>query len=172
MFSGQLPTYLDPRKFADQERVIEGEARVGDFPRLREYRDSLDRPVRVALAFGRDDDGRRRLRGRIDTDLVLVCQRCLEPVDQKVSAQVDLVLVWSEEQAKALPADLDPLLVTGDRMPLADLVEEELLLAMPLVALHDQCPHPLPDESSDTVDDDTNPDNPFAVLARLKGRRK
>ncbi|HIK74872.1 MAG: YceD family protein [Alcanivorax sp.] len=175
MFSGQLPPYLEPRKFADQERVVEGEARVGDLPRLREYRESLDQPVRVRLAFGRDEDGRRRVQGRVETSLVLVCQRCLEPVQQEVAADVDLMLVWSEEQAKALPADLDPLLVTEERVTLAELVEEELLLAMPLVALHDQCPDPPPQSAGDPGDQDDNqsdPDNPFAVLARLKGRRK
>lgn len=168
MFSGQLLPFLDPKKFADQERVIEGEARVGDFPRLREYRESLDQPVRVKFAFGRDGDGRRRLKGRVETNLALVCQRCLELVDQDIVATVDLVLVWSEDQAKALPADQDPLLVIGDRMLLTDLVEEEVLLAMPLVALHDQCPNPLPDDSGEAHDDI----NPFAVLARLTGRRK
>jgi len=171
MFSGQLLPYLDLRKFSDQERVIEGEAQVEDFPRLREYRDSLDQPVRVALAFCRDDDGRRRLQGHIQTRLILVCQRCLEPVEQDITAAVDLVLVWSEGQAKALPAELEPLLVVDDRMPLSDLVEEELLLAMPLVALHDQCPRPLPDGSGER-EEDTDSDNPFAVLAHLKGRRK
>lgn len=172
MFSGQLPTYLDPRKYADQERVIEGEARVGDLPRLREYRDSLNQPVRVRLAFGRDDDGRRRVRGRVETTLTLVCQRCLEPVDQAIVADVDLVLVWTEEQAKALPADLDPLLVTDERVTLAELLEEELLLAMPLVALHDECPRSPLDQSGSAEQENTKPDNPFAVLARIKGRRK
>ena len=142
---------------------------------MREYRESLDQPVRVRLAFGRDEDGRRRVQGRVETSLVLVCQRCLEPVQQEVAADVDLMVVWSEEQAKALPADLDPLLVTEERMTLAELVEEELLLAMPLVALHDQCPDPPPQSAGDPGDQDDNqsdPDNPFAVLARLKGRRK
>ena len=90
---------------------------------------------------------------------------------------VDLVLVWSEDQAKALPADLDPLLVTEERLSLAELLEEELLLALPLVALHDECPRPAstgsePEPEGDPDDTQTNPDNPFAVLARLKGRRK
>ncbi|MCU5783884.1 hypothetical protein MA04_03184 [Alcanivorax balearicus MACL04] len=176
MFSGQLPPYLEPRKFADQERVIEGEARVGDLPRLREYRESQDQPVRVSLAFGRDEDGHRCVRGQVETTLVLICQRCLEPVHQRILANVDLTMVWSEEQAKALPAHLDPLLVTEERLPLAAVLEEELLLAMPLVALHDQCPNPLPDTRDDGEDgegrDKDNPDNPFAVLAQLKGRRK
>ena len=177
MFSGQLPPYLEPRKFADQERVVEGEARVGDLPRLREYRDSQDQPVRVKLAFGRDDDGRGRVQGRVETTLILVCQRCLEPVHHPVAADVDLVLVWSEGQAKALPTHLDPLLVTEERVSLAELVEEELLLALPLVALHDECPRPAstgsePEPEDDPDDTQTNSDNPFAVLAQLKGRRK
>ncbi|ASK34364.1 YceD family protein [Alloalcanivorax mobilis] len=172
MFSGQLPTYLDPRKYADQERVIEGEARVGDLPRLREYRESLDQPVRIRLAFSRDDDGRRHVRGRVETTLALVCQRCLETVESRIVADVDLVLVWTEEQAKALPADLDPLLVTGERMTLAEVLEEELLLALPLIALHDQCPNSPLEESGEADEEQIKPDNPFAVLARLKGRRK
>ena len=82
------------------------------------------------------------------------------------------MLVWTEEQAKALPADLDPLLVTGERMTLAEVLEEELLLALPLIALHDQCPNSPLDESGEADEEQIKPDNPFAVLAHLKGRRK
>ena len=51
MFSGQLPQFLDPRKYADQGRIVEGQLTVGDLPRLQEYRESLDQPVAISLAF-------------------------------------------------------------------------------------------------------------------------
>ncbi|EKF75209.1 hypothetical protein A11A3_04495 [Alcanivorax hongdengensis A-11-3] len=171
MFSGQLPQFLDPRKYADQGRVLEGQLTVADLPRLQEYHDSLDQPVTVSLAFGRDEEGHRRIEGEVSTTMVLTCQRCLEPVSYPITAHIDVALVWGEDQAKALPERLDPWLVGDEPMVLAELVEEELLLAMPLVALHDPCPTSLPQESGEDEKQE-NADNPFAVLAQLKGRGK
>lgn len=173
MFSGQLPQFLEPRKYADQGRVLEGQLSVKDLPRLREYRDSLHKPVEVSLAFGRDDEGHGCIEGEVSTRLVLPCQRCLESVDFPVRAIINMALVWSEDQAKALPERLDPWLMSGETLYLTDLLEEELLLAMPLVALHDLCPKPLPHDNHGGEDDEPeNADNPFAVLAQLKGRGK
>ena len=56
-------------------------------------------------------------------------------------------------------------------MPLADLLEEEVLLAMPLVALHETCPTRLVEEQAEPESDSAEKrDNPFAVLAQLKSR--
>ena len=151
MFSGQLPQFLDPRKYADQGRVVEGRLTVSDLPRLQDYRESLDQPVVISLAFGRDEEGHRRIEGEVSTQLVLPCQRCLEPVVCDVHATIDVALVRNEDQAKALPQRLDPWLVGDDPMVLTDLLEEELLLAMPLVALHDSCPTVLPQDRKSVV---------------------
>ena len=102
---------------------------------------------------------------------MLPCQRCLEPVSYSVTAHIDVALVWNEDQAKALPGRLDPWLVGEERMVLTDLIEEELLLAMPLVALHDPCPTALPQDRGEPEKHE-NADNPFAVLAKLKGQGK
>ena len=171
MFSGQLPQFLDPRKYADQGRVVEGQLTVGDLPRLQDYRESLDQPVAISLAFGRDEEGHRRIEGEVSTKLVLPCQRCLEPVTCDVQATINVALVWNEDQAKALPERLDPWLIDDEPMVLTDLLEEELLLAMPLVALHDPCPTALPHDSGEPEKQE-NADNPFAVLAQLKGQGK
>ena len=170
MFSGQLPPFFDPRKFADQGIDIQGETSVGKLPRLAEFRDSQDEPVQVDLHFGRDEDGRRSISGTVSTRLTMPCQRCLEPVTYQITARPRLVMVWDEEQMKALPEQLDPILVIDDKMPLADLLEEELLLALPLVAMHEQCPNPLVKESQpdSAADGKDKADNPFAVLAKLK----
>ena len=174
MFSGQLPHYVEPRKLADQGGLISGQTTVSALPRLSDFEHSQDQPVLVALTFERDaDDGQRIVHGTVSTELVLTCQRCLEPVACAVTAEVMLALVWSEEDIKALPERYDPLLVAEDKMPLAPLLEEELLLALPLVATHEQCPTRLPggDEPEDTASAE-RADNPFAVLADLKGRQK
>ena len=173
MFSGQLQPYLEPRKLADQGAEINVETRVSELPRLAEFRDSQDHPVKVALKFDRHDDGERTISGDIETSLVMPCQRCLEPVDMAVHARVALTLVWTEEQAKALTELQDPCLLYDEKLPFAELLEEEILLALPAVAVHEQCPTPL---AADAADDDqaqeSQRDNPFAVLAELKGRRE
>ena len=97
MFSGQLPQFLDPRKYADQGRVVEGRLTVSDLPRLQDYRESLDQPVVISLAFGRDEEGHRRIEGEVSTQLVLPCQRCLEPVVCDVHATIDVALVRNED---------------------------------------------------------------------------
>ena len=148
MFSGQLPQFLDPRKYADQGRIVEGQLTVADLPRLQDYHDSLDQPVNLSLAFGRDEEGHRRIEGEVSTILVLPCQRCLEPVTCDIKANINV-----------------------EPMVLTDLLEEELLLAMPLVALHDPCPTALPQDSG-KPEKQENADNPFAVLAKLKGQGK
>lgn len=171
MFSGQLPQSLDPRRLTDQGGEIRGQVRVGDLPRLREFGESLDEPVDVALVFYRDEEGHRVIEGDITTRLTMRCQRCLEPVTKDVHAHVLLGMVWGEDQMKALPERLDPYMVTDEKMPTAALVEEELLLALPLVAVHEQCPSSLVEDNATDDSEEAVPeheDNPFAVLARLK----
>lgn len=171
MLTGQLPRSLDPRRLADQGGEIRGRTTVGELPRLREFRESLDEPVEVDLAFSRDGEGHRRIEGSISTTLVMRCQRCLEPVACDIHARVSLGMAWGEDQMKALPSGLDPYMVTAEKMPLAELVEEEVLLALPLVAIHEQCPNALVEKNA-TDETDTGErdeaDNPFAVLAKLK----
>lgn len=173
MFSGQLPHYIEPRKLADQGGSICGQTTVAALPRLSEFEQSQGEPVDIALTFARsDEDGVRSVQGTISTRLVMTCQRCLEPVTCDVTARVRLALVWSEDDIDAVPERFDPWLVADDKMPLAPLLEEELLLALPLVAMHEQCPTQLPVTSvqEDEAASQEKADNPFAILATLKKR--
>ncbi|AJD48096.1 hypothetical protein S7S_08410 [Isoalcanivorax pacificus W11-5] len=175
MFSGQLPHYVEPRKLADQGGSIGGQTTVAALPRLSEFEQSQGEPVDVALTFARsDEDGVRSVEGTISTHLVLTCQRCLEPVRCGITARVRLALVWSEDDIDTVPDRFDPWLVTDDKMPLAPLMEEELLLALPLVAMHEQCPTQLPTttqvEEEEEAASQEQADNPFAILATLKKR--
>jgi uncharacterized protein len=66
----------------------------------------------------------------------LVCQRCLAPMRWPVQSSSRVALIPSEQQADRVPDDLEPVLAEGDRLRLRDLVEEELLLSLPIVPLH------------------------------------
>jgi uncharacterized protein len=100
--------------------------------------------------------------------LNLVCQRCLAPVATDVDVDRRLRFVGDEAEAAELDADSDDdVLALARWMNLRDLVEDELLLALPLVPRHEQCPVPLPFVPESEGDEP--PDHPFAALERLKG---
>ncbi len=77
----------------------------------------------------------------VDTSLagkvVLTCQRCLKPVELPVEAESALVLVSSDAEAEQLPEGREPVVSEAGHLDLAWLAEEEMLLALPLVPMHD-----------------------------------
>lgn len=102
-------------------------------------------------------------------ELDLCCQRCLGPVHETVTIAKPLRFVSDEAQAAALDAELeDDVLALERTLDLRELVEDELLLALPLVPRHAECPVPLPMPADDAVADEMA--NPFAALAQLKTR--
>jgi uncharacterized protein len=98
------------------------------------------------------------------------CQRCLQAVSLPLAVDRRLRFVDDEATASALDADSeDDVLVASRQFDLQGLVEDELLLAMPLVPMHDTCPEPLPAATAAPADEP--PASPFAVLAALKRGR-
>ena len=99
------------------------------------------------------------------------CQRCLEPVALDLSLARAFRFVADEATAEAMDADSeDDVLVLPRRLDLHALVEDELLLALPLVPMHATCPQRLP-MSAGTLADATEAapaKNPFAVLSGFK----
>jgi uncharacterized protein len=95
------------------------------------------------------------------------CQRFLQPVALELELSRPLRFVADEATAAALDAESeDDVLVASRSLDLHELVEDELLLALPLVPMHDRCPRPLPMAAGDAA---TEPaPNPFAALAVLK----
>ena len=106
----------------------------------------------------------------------LSCQRCLQPFSEELSLTRRLRFVRGEAQAEALDAEIDDdVLALTRSLDLRELVEDELLLALPLVPRHEQCPQPLPmgAEADDAVDATeghapAERRNPFEALKALK----
>ncbi len=92
--------------------------------------------VRGAVRFGRQS-------GTAVADLSLTggaalqCQRCMQPMEWPVQSTVRVALLASAAEAGALPEEIEPMLAPEGRISIADLVEEELLLALPIVPLHE-----------------------------------
>src|SRR5262249_18497786 len=66
------------------------------------------------------------------------CQRCLDVLDVVVDSTTRLGLVADEADVGTIPEDLEPVLAPEGRISIGELVEEELLLALPIVPLHEE----------------------------------
>lgn len=129
------------------------------------------------LVFGRDGAGRDIVQGEVRACLTLRCQRCLEPFDLPVASEFTLALVVGLDEVAALPPDYDPLLVAAageDRfIHPRDLIEDELILAVPAVPRHADggCPSSplalLDLTPAQVADRPAERLNPFAVLTTL-----
>ena len=104
------------------------------------------------------------------TEVVLECQRCLQPMSVPLQVERRLFLVAGEDTAETLDADSDDdVLALTPSVDLRALVEDELLLALPLVPRHDACTLPLPAGVSDSPEE-AEAAHPFAALAALRGK--
>lgn len=165
--STALPESVDVARQVQARRTYEGSLPLTSMPRLRESLASADGEVRYAIQFGKDALGISWLHLRVDSGLPLVCQRTLDVFVQRVSIDQRLGLIAREEQEASLPEGYEPLLVPDGRLVLADVVEDELILALPVVPLKPGAPLEWSDEPAGSEVEEERP-NPFAVLGTLK----
>jgi uncharacterized protein len=127
--------------------------------------------VAYELEFGRDDLDMAYLDVRAEAPLTVICQRSLEPFVLPVAVRGRLGLIRSEREESGLSPDSEPLLVEDDgKLVLADVIEDELLLALPLVPVNpdSELPEEVTSQPADEEADGGQTDNPFAVLRELK----
>lgn len=111
-----------------------------------------------------------RLRLQALTTLSLVCQRCLQPVTVTLDVRPTIRFVHGADLAQQLDEEgEEDVLDSSAALDLRELVEDELILALPLVPRHDVCKQPLAQASPGADDEGTAPDaHPFAMLESLR----
>ncbi len=168
--STPLPEYADPWHLADAGRRFVGRITVDRLGRLSEELLDAQTEVEYELAFGRDEQNRASVKGRIKATLYLQCQRCLETLEFPVDREISLALVEGLDEAQALPDRYEPLLLDEARICLFDLLEDELLLALPQVPRHrpEACTPGAEQTENAAAGQQAVRDNPFAILAKLK----
>ncbi|MDX9969614.1 MAG: DUF177 domain-containing protein [Hydrogenophaga sp.] len=102
--------------------------------------------------------------------LSLTCQRCLQAVETPLEVDRWFRFVADEATAEAEDEDSEEdVLALEPRPSLRELVEDELLMALPLVPMHEECPAPLPLPAQEAaVEPAEDKPSPFAALAKLK----
>lgn len=175
MFEQRLPVHIDPLRMAETRRLLQGRIALDEMTRLSDSLKDSDGDVEVSLEFGIDNEGYRYMHGHLKTEVALVCQRCLETMRYAIDNEFALAMVQSVSEAESLPSHYEPLQIDDQPLFLRDVIEDELLLALPIVARHaqqecsvklDEAEAPAADEQKDTGGEEKA--NPFSVLAGLK----
>lgn len=165
-----FPSNIDPRLLARAGSRLIGVVSLAGMTRLAEMVHDLGDTADVELCFSIDAQKRFRIDGTIGARVELICQRCLLPFDYRLTANPKLAVLVEEERAAMLPAELDPLVVDQFLAP-AVLVEDELILALPLIPRHEEecCSVPVNARTgAESPPGETR--RPFAGLGRLLRR--
>lgn len=132
---------IDGFEFASAGATQQGVWPLKDFPRLRDVLASDAGEVAYAIRGVRDERGRPSLRLEVSGTLMLRCQRCLEPMAFEVQTDETLVLASTLAEIHDEPADAHApdRVVAGKEMALRELIEDELILAVPYAPRHESC---------------------------------
>lgn len=158
---------LDAESLATAGSVIEREFRVADFARLADRLARSEGTATARLALARIEGvaaGKLSIRATAE----LTCQRCLAPVRRELESESRLAFVPSDEMP--VPAEHEAVACDPHRLDLAALVEDELLLALPLIARHaegEACALPLGTAAQEVKDEPAPTRRPFAGLKDL-----
>ena len=166
----KLPARVDPRRLAAAGARLAGQLPLEMLPRLAERLAGSSGTVNAALQFGADAQGRQFIKGSVNTEVQLVCQRCLQTMPFTIEAELSLAIVTSEAEALRLPDGYEAVIVAGDTVDLPAVVEDELLLSLPFAPMHADS-HCGGGRGLSSADPDTaakDKPNPFAVLEQLK----
>ncbi len=149
---------------------FEGDIAVPELTRLTELlhpeqADAGPRTIAVRFEFLTNEFDVPVITGRIETELLLECQRCLQPLEMPVSLDFSLMVDASDETLRM--SDVETLYSDGGYVDINEVVEDELILALPLVALHQDTACNEHWQVSATAEI-AEKENPFSVLQQLK----
>jgi len=163
--SPEIPLIVEPASLAASGERLEGQLRMADLERVSDLVLNRDGTVKFDLTFMKDDHGMVNIIGKLSAQLTVRCQRCLNGMSLQVDSPIHVGVVDSPAQITELPDVLEPVVAEEHKISIIGLIEEELLLAMPLSPLHerDECP------ATRLIDKlAVKKASPFAVLKDLK----
>jgi len=167
-----LPEIVDVWRMVAGRRIFQGKLPQSSLQRLTGSLADAEAFIVYYLEFGKDDFGVAYLNIQAETPLTLICQRSLESFVLPVRVETRLGLITHEQEETALPKGYEPLIIENGQLHLTDVIEDELILALPIVPI---------DPESEVIDSawnsatsshhPTQNPNPFAALVQLKKDR-
>jgi len=137
--SGSLHAWYslrDLESMADRQVTLSGELDFGLLTRLKSLLHSDAGSVSATLRFRQRQAGWLAVTLEFQAWVELECQRCLEPFRQDLAESVDVAVAEAGSMPATTPAGFEPFEMTGGRLQPAQLIEDELIVAIPLVPKH------------------------------------
>jgi len=169
----KLPIEIDPFRLAKQGLILEGKLSLSTMPRLADVLENTDADIDVKMHFDINAIlGTPTMVGRFKGALPLICERCSQEMSFELDVHCKLAIMNVEKSIEGLAEEYDPWVIeNSDPVLLRSIVEEELILAIPLVPKHKHsC---LPAEAwfaKGNIEEEKieKKVSPFAVLSDLK----
>ena len=173
----QMPEHISLSKWEDSGFEWQGEVNPVSFERLAALLTSEHEQTNLSLKtnlYRRNDV--LHLAFEVDGEVWLTCQRCLQPVATELTDDFDIALLEEDSKSNSVNEEQDYLILeevvdnqTPERLlPLKKLIEDELILMMPLAPKHDDCEMSI--EQFGELPEEEESENPFAALSALKGK--
>ncbi len=167
MSIAQLPHKVDPATWADRGMQLTLNVSASLFPRLRQAL-LAEADVELNLGFTRDPRRHAVLTLRMQGQWPVQCQRCMQSMPLSVDESVYLHLLHEDEEAAHLDESEDYVLLDEQgELAVREVIEDELLLCLPLVARHEQCAD-VRLETAETAPVGEEKRKPFAGLAEMQ----
>ena len=137
--SGSLGAWYslrDLEALGARQSGLDGELELAGLPRLAGLLHSTAGSVRASLQFRQRGLGALAATLDLDTTVELTCQRCLEPFAQPIKERLELMLVEPGASADSVPEGYEAVELENGRLFPAGLIEDELIVSIPLVPKH------------------------------------
>lgn len=175
----QMPETVNFVHQVEINRTLEGEYPLAKFERLQEVLatnvdaiissdgSSYDGKVAAKIEFCQSV-GIASIKGKVSATLHVDCQRCLQTMEVKVEGRFKFALISHEDEIELLPDEFEPYLLEGEEQSVIDLVEDELLLSLPMVTVHDNPCSAVMTKQQKEIAAQKEAAHPFAALKSLK----
>jgi uncharacterized protein len=168
-----FPEHLDAVRLFARDGSVSAILPISRLERLTENLFDNSGQVSVDLHFSHDDERRQLLSGSLQTEVRVLCQRCLQPMQLALECDLELLVLENEEAVAALQGDealLDAIIMGPEGLDILAVLEDELILGLPLVPVHDDvgCNEALNKLRETVGKAEQGATSPFSVLAAMK----
>lgn len=137
MPSKQLSRRVEARKLAEKSATLSGLIEPANLPRVLEAVLTLDAAIQVNIVFAFSGNGKPTVRINVSGEVKMACQRCLDDVAIALELDNELTVVAHDDEAKSVQGLLEPIVLEDGLLDIYALVEDEILLSLPIVSKHD-----------------------------------
>jgi uncharacterized protein len=154
------------QKEVSRDGYFQGRIEVSDLARLSEFLLSDQAIIEVEFSIRQSDYGTPIVQGRLETNLTVECQRCLEAMEMPL--QIDFKLLVDADDDMIAVSSLDTVYSEEGTISIFEVVEDEIILGLPLVIMHEDVACNEFWQTQEQDPEQATKENPFSVLAKLK----